>query len=142
MNLVSYEPWSVFQKMGRLYDDLNHRRFLDSRSAPRRWSPAVDVREQEGSFVIEADVPGVEAKDIEVTAEHGVLTIKAVRDSEERKAADGYTIRERVQGSFYRRFSLPDNANGGAIEAVSHDGVLVITVPKQEKAEPRRIPVA
>ncbi|OGT81195.1 MAG: heat-shock protein Hsp20, partial [Gammaproteobacteria bacterium RIFCSPLOWO2_02_FULL_52_10] len=106
-----------------------------------RWMPSVDVREDEDKFVFLADIPGVDPKDIEVTCEHGVLTIKGERKAETEEEREGYKRIERSRGTFYRRFNLPDTADAEHIKANSKNGVLELTIPKVEKAKPRKIAV-
>jgi HSP20 family protein len=92
--------------------------------------------------VVLADVPGVESKDINITAEKGVLTIRGERQSE-KKASDnnGYERTERVTGTFLRRFTLPETANTESITAKQTNGVLEVSIPKQPQVQPRRIAV-
>ncbi|MNC94091.1 Spore protein SP21 [compost metagenome] len=73
--------------------------------------------------------------------EQGVLTIKGERKSDKEEVHEGYTRVERVRGTFYRRFSLPDSADYEHIEAQGKNGVLEIVLPKQEKVQPRKVPV-
>ena len=91
--------------------------------------------------MIHADIPGVDPKDIDVHMENGILTIKGERQSETKEEREGYKRVERVRGSFYRRFSLPDTADAEAISAKSQHGVLEVVIPKQQKVQPRRIQV-
>ena len=143
MNLVNYQPWSILDKVGRLYDDLTPSQFFadDPHSDTNRWVPAVDVREETERYVIIVDLPGVESDNIEITAADGVLEIKGSREREHTDEAEGYKRVERVRGSFSQRFSLPETADGDGIAASSRDGVLEVTIPKHTKPEPRRIPV-
>lgn len=149
MALVRYEPWNLLNRfhneVGRLYDELGVSRSSDydcSNVVTSSWTPAVDIREEDDRFVLYADVPGVDAKDIDITMDEGVLVIKGERNSESKEELEGYKRVERVRGSFYRRFSLPDNANAEKISAKNDNGVLTVVIPKQEKAQPKRIPVA
>jgi HSP20 family protein len=105
------------------------------------WSPAVDIKEDENGFTIVADIPGVDPKDIDVHMENGMLTIKGERESEKKEEKEGYKRIERSYGSFYRRFSMPDSADADKIKAESKNGVLQISIPKQEKVQPRKISV-
>ena len=105
------------------------------------WSPAVDIKEGEDAYVLSADMPGVDPKDIEVNMEKGILTIKGERSTEAAQERARYSRVERVSGSFYRRFSLPDTADAEKISAKSSNGVLEVLIPKQEKVKPRRITV-
>lgn len=148
MSLVRYEPLSLLdrfqQEINRLgsYDMLSNDSWDDSSSiATSHWKPAVDIKEEDTRYVILADIPGIDPKDIEITMESGVLTIKGERSVEKEDTKGGYTRVERVQGSFYRRFSLPDSADADKIEAKGKNGVLAIVIPKQEKEQPRRIAV-
>jgi HSP20 family protein len=86
-------------------------------------------------------VPGVGPKDIEVSMENGILTLKGERKSEIKKGKEGYSRVERSHGSFYRRFSLPETADSENITAKSNKGVLKITVGKKETAKPKKITV-
>ena len=144
MQLANYEPWSVFHKIGRFHDNLHRSRVLgvDATNGAERWALAVDIREEAGRYVIEADVPGVEAKDIEITSDAGQLTISGARGDDRATQTSGFKRAERVRGSFYRSFSLPELADVERIDASSRDGVLTITIGKQEKAQTRRIPVS
>ncbi|MFP4244636.1 MAG: Hsp20/alpha crystallin family protein, partial [Ectothiorhodospira sp.] len=105
------------------------------------WVPAVDIREEKDAYVLHADVPGVDPKAIEVHMENGVLTIRGDRKEESTEERENYKRVERVRGSFYRRFSLPDTADAERISARSVNGVLEVRIPKQEKVQPRRITV-
>jgi HSP20 family protein len=105
------------------------------------WIPSVDVREEDTRFVVLADLPGVDSKDIEITAEKGVLTLRGERKSEARSEGSGFERVERVAGSFLRRFTLPETANADGISARHVNGVLEVTIPKQEQVQPKRITV-
>ncbi len=142
MALVRYEPWNMLEQMRHDMDRIFANRENDSSNSDiSQWSPAVDIKETDDNFVIQADVPGVNPKDIEVHMENGMLTIRGERQSETKEEEKGYRRVERVSGSFYRRFTLPDTADAEKISAKSKDGVLEITIPKQEKEQPRRIEI-
>ncbi len=138
MSLIRYEPWSMLEQMRREMDRVMGE---DNAASTSDWVPAVDIKEDEACFTITADVPGVDPKAIDVHAEHGVLTIKGERDSEKKVEREGYKRIERVHGSFFRRFTLPDTADTDKISAKSDHGVLTITIPKVERSQPRRITV-
>ena len=104
--------------------------------------PQVDVHEEPERFAVLVDVPGVEPKDIEITAEKGVLTIRGERHSRTEENSGAHRRLERRSGKFLRRFTLPDSANLDAISAKHTQGVLEVTIPKQAKLQPRRIEVA
>jgi HSP20 family protein len=105
------------------------------------WAPAVDIKEEDGAYLVHADVPGVNPKDIELNMENSVLTLRGERRLESAKDEGNYRRIERVTGTFYRRFTLPDTADAEHISAKYANGVLEVRIPKQEKALPRRIEV-
>lgn len=143
MSLSRYNPWSVFDQLQR---ELNMPMGkFDSEEngniATANWAPAVDIKEDDKAFMLFADLPGVNPDNIEVTMDKGVLTIKGERQSEKKTEEENYKRVERQYGVFYRRFTLPDSADADGIEAKSENGVLTITIPKQEVAQSRRISV-
>ncbi|WJW75821.1 Hsp20/alpha crystallin family protein [Thiohalobacter sp. IOR34] len=146
MSLVRYEPWSLLNQLhseiDQLFDPRNRK--LSSETSPvstADWVPAVDIKEEPERFVIHADVPGVDPDAIEVSMENGVLTISGKREEEKKEEREGYKRIERVRGSFFRRFTLPDTADAEHISAKARNGVLEIVIPKHEKVQPRRIQV-
>lgn len=144
MSLIRYNnPWNLLNTLQReLYDpEYNRLNDDDASVATASWAPSVDILENDKAFTLLADIPGVEPKDIEISMEKGVLTIKGERHSENVEEKENYRRVERQSGQFYRRFTLPDSANADKIEAKSEHGVLKITIPKQEVAVSRRIEV-
>ncbi|MDE2461005.1 MAG: Hsp20/alpha crystallin family protein [Gammaproteobacteria bacterium] len=145
MNLIRYEPWGLVNQLQGEVNRLFDRGFVgqdrDSSLTASDWVPAVDIKEEDNRFLIHADVPGVDPKDIEITMEDGILTLKGERKSETREERDGYRRVERVSGQFFRRFTLPDTADAEGVSAKGVNGVLEISIPKQPKAQPRRITV-
>ena len=145
MTLVSYEPWSLVNRLHRQLEQA----FNNSATAPEAvsapsvsWIPRVDIHEEAERFVVLADVPGVEAKDIDITAEKGVLTLRGERRSESKTTEkNGYERIERTSGSFLRRFTLPESANTESIKAKQTNGVLEISIPKHAQVQPRRISI-
>ena len=136
MTIVRYEPWALFGRLNRQLDQA----FGDT-SASVSWIPHVDVREEAERFVVTADLPGVEGKDIEITADKGVLTVRGERRSEKKDSGEGYERFERASGTFLRRFTLPESADAEAIKATHVNGVLELSIPKRPQAQPRRINV-
>ncbi|HSH83966.1 MAG TPA: Hsp20/alpha crystallin family protein [Guyparkeria sp.] len=105
------------------------------------WAPAVDIKESEDTYELHVDLPGIDPKQVEITADSGVLEIRGERNSELKSSQDGYSRIERHYGRFYRRFTLPEQADADNIKASSEHGVLVVTIPKAETSKPRRIEV-
>jgi len=145
MALVNYDP---FYSVRQLQDDIN-RAFRgwssdDSSGATADWIPAVDINEFDDRFQLFIDVPGVDPKDVEITLEAGLLTIMGNRFIQAEKEGENVVRRraERGTGRFYRRFMLPETVDADKVKAMDRHGVLEISIPKQAKAQPRRIKVA
>lgn len=142
MNMMRHEPWSLLEQMRReMAQAMESRASEGSSVATSDWVPAVDIKEEKDNFLIVADIPGVDPKDIEVHMENGILTIKGEKETEKKEDRDGYKRVERSFGSFYRRFSLPDSADPEKITAKSNHGVLEVRIAKHEKVQPRKIAV-
>lgn len=141
MAITRYEPWSLLNQLQKELERSPEDKAGESSVATAEWAPAVDIKEEVDKFVIHADIPGVKPEDIEVSMEAGVLTVKGQKESEAKTEKEGYKRVERSYGSFYRRFSLPDSADGDAINAKSKYGVLEIIIPKREAVKPKRIDV-
>jgi HSP20 family protein len=96
--------------------------------------PELDVRENSNSITIEAELPGVEEKDVSVTLANGVLTIKGEKKQEKEEKAENYHLAERTFGSFQRSISLPDTVDDAKVEAKFDKGVLKVTAAKKPEA--------
>ena len=145
MSLIRYNnPWNLLNNLQRdLYNSPEYNRLNDDDAsvATANWTPSVDISEDDKAFTLLADIPGVDPKDIDISMEKGVLTIKGERLSENVEEGENFRRVERLSGQFYRRFTLPDSADADKIEASSEHGVLKVTIPKQEVAVSRRIEV-
>lgn len=145
MSLIPYRRVnSIFDDLDAFFDNTLGRRTgscLPTVGKTASWSPAVDVEEKEDRFLVKADIPGVEPKEVEVSLENGVLSIKGERSEKKEETKDGYRRVERVSGCFSRSFVLPDDVNAEAITASGKNGVLEIEIPKSEKKKPKRIEV-
>jgi HSP20 family protein len=106
-----------------------------------QWVPRVDIREEDNRFVIFADLPGVDPKDIEVHMDKGILSIRGERSIEQKTEDERFSRIERAHGVFHRRFALPESADPDGISASGRHGVLEITIPKRPETTPRRIQV-
>jgi len=106
------------------------------------WAPAVDIKETDEAFSIEAELPGMSKEDVKVTVQDGVLSIQGERRQEEETGDRKHHRIERVYGSFIRRFTLPENVDENSIHASFKDGVLSLTLAKSEPAEPKAIEVS
>lgn len=147
-NIIRYGTPSLLHQLHRLsqeWDQLfepNHSSFKDSSLVETsHWAPAVDIKEEPTRFVLYADIPGVDPKNIEIFMESSILTIKGERVATQQEESEGYTRVERFKGRFYRRFALPDTADSDKITAVGKQGVLRVIIPKKDKSPVKKIKV-
>jgi HSP20 family protein len=145
MTVTRYEPFNVMNQLqrevNRLFETGRYRDSEENGVVASDWVPNVDIKEEVDRFVIYADLPGVETKDIEITMEKGMLTLKGERALENEEETRKFKRVERVRGTFLRRFTLPEVADVEKITARSKDGVLEVIVPKGQAAQPRKIAV-
>lgn len=107
----------------------------------RTWMPSVNIRETEQAFFVEAELPGLTKKDIDITLENNILKLSGERRFEKDTTEESYHRVERSYGTFLRTFSLPSQVNAESVKATFKDGVLTIEVPKAEEAKPRKIAI-
>lgn len=106
-----------------------------------QFTPAVDVRETDDAYVVEADIPGMRKEDVSIEVADNTLSITGERKSEREEKRKDYHRVEREFGSFRRAVSIPGGFGHKGVEAQFKDGVLTVTLPKPEEAKPRRIEV-
>ena len=144
MALIRWEParelHSLQNEVNRLFG------LFDSPTAggsiaARDWIPAMDLAEDQGDYVVRADLPGVTEKDVNIELEDNVLTISGERKSEheERKHGD-YRI-ERASGRFARSLTLPEGVDPQSVHAHFENGVLEVRIPKPQESKPRRVEI-
>ena len=145
MDLV---PWRSFRgeltPMRREMDELWNRFFGEApfyRSLAEEWSPSIDLSETKDSFVVKAELPGLDAKDVEVSISGNLLTIRGEKKKEEEEKDEHHYRSERYYGSFQRVFQLPTNLKADKVEASFDKGVLKVTLPKVEEAKKKQIEV-
>jgi len=144
-DLVEWKPFRevsrLRREMDRLWDDF----FGPGRRAFRplepEWAPAVDVAEAPDKVVVKAEVPGMDAKNIDISLSGDILTIKGEKKSEREEKKENYHLVERSYGSFSRSLRLPAAVEADKIEAGYKQGVLTITCPKKEEAKPKAIEI-
>lgn len=113
----------------------------DSYGGAMEWVPAVDIVETDREITIKAELPGVEPKDVAITLENNVLTLKGHRESEKEVQKENYYRMERATGAFARSFAIPVSIDGDRVTADFKNGLLVITLPKRESDRGRNIEV-
>jgi len=102
----------------------------------------VDITEENDKYILHADIPGVDPKNIDVTIEEGYLTLKGHREKRTSEEKPGYQKIESAHGRFVRQFKLPESVQSDAVTAKGEHGVLEIVIPKSQKAEVRKIQIA
>ncbi len=109
--------------------------------AERPWAPAVDVKETKTDIIVKAELPEVNAKDVDITVDGNMLTIKGERKSEEKKEDEDYCYSERSWGSFVRSLTLPQEVDETKTKASYRDGVLTIKMPRKKEEKAKQIKV-
>jgi HSP20 family protein len=143
--IVRWDPYrevgTLQERMNRLFDEMWGRGRREDESVTGNWMPSVDVKETRDALQIFAEVAGVEPKDVEVTVENGVLTLRGSRAFEKAVEGESYHRVERAYGTFERSFTLPTNVDPERIQATYKQGVLQLSLPKREEAKPRAIAI-
>ena len=142
MNLMRYTPQFGLKPFFTDFDRVLDHFFNDAGEPPaaarRTWAPAVDIVEEDKQFVLTADLPDVNRKDIDLRVDDGTLTLRAERKPASDESKDKFRRIERSYGSFVRRFSLPPTIDSDGIDAAYRNGVLRLTLPKTEVRETGR----
>ncbi len=148
MNLV---PWrrggqmDLFQQLQREMDQLMQRFFGEAEGGAGRtdlvaWAPRVDVEEDDKQFVVKADLPGVDPKDVEVSVVEKVLVLRGQKKEEQEKKKNYHRV-VRFEGQFYREILLPRGIEADKIQAKRANGVVAVTISKKAEAQPKKIAV-
>lgn len=151
MNLITqFKPELVRSEVARSFNnELQHlfERFFDRNNGTNAtfanfdWQPSVDILEKTNKYLVKVDLPGVDLKDIDITAEDGMLTISGERHSEKKEDKNGQRLTESCYGSFYRSFNLPKGIGIDDIKASSKNGVVEIEIPKGKNSIPKKIQI-
>lgn len=140
-------PWKPFEfdrlrrEMDQLWDS-----FLGGRPGRRtrvegEWLPSLDVAETKSDLLVRAELPGMDPKDIEISLNEGILTIKGEKKQEKEEKEEGYHLIERSYGSFTRSIRLPKDVQSDKISASFKNGVLKVVLPKSEEAKKKEIKI-
>lgn len=148
MNQITKKPSFIanLTEMHHALDRLFEPSWLDkenwlSNVVGSNWVPTLDIKDEPNQYLIKADIPGVDSKNIEVTIDKGVLTIKGHKETNTKEERENYIHMERSEGSFYRSIRLPNASDASKITAKTKNGVLEITVPKTKENLSQRIQV-
>jgi len=138
MAIIRFDPFrdmtTLRDKMNRLFEDTFAQRGEDKDMISSAWLPAVDIFESDQELVLTAEVPGIEEKDIEISLENNVLSVRGERKFEKETKEENYHRIERSYGTFYRSFTLPNNA-------VHENGVLKIRMGKKPELKPKKVKI-
>jgi HSP20 family protein len=138
--------WNPLSEMSLLQNHMN--RLFDSAFRPgdstgtTAWVPPADIYETQNELIVNLDLPGVDAKTVDVSVENNVLTIRGERPFDAKQSRENFHRLERFYGAFARSFALSMQVDAEKIQASYKQGVLNITLPKAEAAKPKRIQIA
>jgi len=146
-NITRWDPFNELSFHDRLNQLLNQPFFrgfgpsLDQSLTAGNVVPAVNIYEDEHTINIEAELPGIEEKDIDISLENNVLTISGERKLENEEKKENFHRIERSYGRFTRSFTVPPGVDSDNVNAVFNNGVLKITLNKKEEARPKQIKI-
>jgi len=147
MIFMELVPWRPFGEIGSFRGEMD--RFRDklfgerplARAFTDEWAPSVDISETKDNFIVKAELPGLESKDVNVSISGDLLIIKGEKKKEEEEKDEHHHYVERYSGSFQRVFQLPTAVKGDKVEATFEKGVLKVTLPKVEEAKKKEIEI-
>ena len=139
MKLINWtpRPISLFDNMDRMVQTIFDNDFYPA-TPSQNWVPAVDIRENDTSFILTADIPGLTKNDIDLLVENKRLKISGKREYNNTDGNVEYHYQERTHGSFQRSFKLPISVDEENISATFKSGILTIVLPKTEEAQPKQ----
>jgi HSP20 family protein len=144
MDLIRWNPWkemvSLRDRMNRMFEDsLFRSEPFENDLLTGAWHPAVDMYEKDDKFMIKAELPGLEKKDISLDYKDGVLTLKGERSKENEVKEENFYRQEISYGKFMRSFQLSNDLDPGQIKAEFQNGLLTVEIPKPEQHKPKQI---
>ena len=135
-------PWTVFDELESIQEDMN--RLLGGEAPVRRARaayPPLNVWSSAEGLTIDAEMPGVDPKDVEISVVGDELALHGKVNAQEPAAGEAVLRRERPAGEFQRTLQLPFRANTGAVKATFKNGILRIAIPRSEEEKPRKIAI-
>ena len=146
MSIVRYDPFrdlrTLQEEVNRLFSTNLTRAFDDQGIGRGAWAPSVDIYENKDQIVLEAELPGMNQEDFDLSIENNVITLRGERKFEKTEESDNYHRVERSYGAFTRSFTLPQTVSAESATAEYNNGVLRVTLPKREETKARRIQVS
>lgn len=144
MTLVNWSPLRELDDIFERYNRLFHRPVVaatDETGEVVQWRPAANISETDKEYLIKAELPEVEKKDVQVTVQEGVITLRGERRYQRTDDSEKQHRVESFYGSFARSFALPADADESRIYAESKDGVLKVHIPKAEAPKPKQVEI-
>lgn len=141
MKLVHYNP---FNRLISFEDEIRNffgEGLIGKYETDSVWKPSVDILDNEDSYLVKAELPGVIKKDVNISVNDGVLTLSGEKKRDIEKKEDNYHLTESFYGKFERSFTLPKDVKSEGIKADYKNGILNINIPKAEKAKPKEIAI-
>lgn len=145
-SLIPWRQSAMFQDFRTEVDDLCRRMFgreltETNGDAFETWKPSCDVEEGDKEIQVKVELPGVDAKDIEISINDDALVVKGEKKVEREDKKKNYHRTERFVGQFYRQIPLPPGTDEEKVTAASKSGVVTITIPKKPGVQPKKIAV-
>jgi HSP20 family protein len=122
----------------RFFDDWNFPSLLSEKD---EWIPAFDIAENDKEYIVSAELPGIDIKDVEISISDGILTVKGEKKHEKEDKGENYHRIERLYGSFHRSFRIPGKVESDKVDASYRDGILKVLLPKAEGNETKKIEI-
>ncbi len=128
----------IFDRFERLFEDFELPSLFEEKET---WVPAFDVIEKEKEYIVTAEVPGIDPKDIDITISNDILTIRGEKKKEEESKDENYYYMEREYGTFQRSFRLPNEIKADEVDATYKNGVLKLVLPKAHATNVKKIEI-
>ena len=141
MTMQRIDPFAELRRMDAAFNRLWNTDVRTPEVECARWDIAMDVIQEGDDLIVHASLPGVEPDDIQVTLEDGLLTIRGETGSESEEQKGDYLLRERRFGRFHRALRLPNSVDAEKAQPSYANGVLTVTVPKQEAKKARKLEI-
>ena len=149
-SLMRRREWQPFRELEKIRGEMDRLwgSWFEGRKGGRQdvepigeWAPALDLSEKKDHFVVKAEVPGIEPKDLDISLNDGMLMIRGEKKQEKEEKDGNYYFLERDYGAFSRSVRLPGEVRPDRIKASHKDGVLTILLPKSEEAKKKEIKI-
>ncbi len=146
MSMIKYDPFrelrSLQDDMTRLFTGVMPANFNREEMTHGAWAPSVDIFEDKDRLILEAELPGMNRDDFEISVENNVITLRGERKFEKKTDGDNYHRVERSYGTFTRSFTLPQTVTAEGATADFDNGVLRVSLPKREETKARKIEIS